>query len=312
MLFQPLSFSMVRRLLGVAAALALTSCEGPGGSPAPALTPSPVLSQGIIGGKAGPKNPALQGAVALRFKNADRVPHCSGALIADRVVLTAAHCLYDEGSKVRPQELEIVFGPNGRAAQKALLRNVKELRIHPGYLNIEDPCPFGDCDPLDDYLNHNPADIALLWLDTKAPAAIPRLAFNESGERLHEGLTALAAGHGLSKPLSEQGEEDPEQSLGALQAAEGEITLDIGGANSLTDYGKLYFKATARTSVCHGDSGGPLLQIEKNQARVLGVLSHLAVNDDTYPCGGRYGAYTDVSTYSLWVRRVTDELGRLK
>ncbi len=50
---------------------------------------------------------------------------CTGALIAPRIVLTAAHCLYDpaSGDRVAPEEMQFLAGwRNGRAAAYRLVR----------------------------------------------------------------------------------------------------------------------------------------------------------------------------------------------
>lgn len=58
---------------------------------------------------------------------------CTGAMIAPRIVLTAAHCLYDSqsGQRVDPQSIEFHAGyRNGRASAS---RKVRRAVVHPDY-----------------------------------------------------------------------------------------------------------------------------------------------------------------------------------
>ncbi len=59
---------------------------------------------------------------------------CTGALIAENLVLTAGHCLYDHatGSLARPDEIEFLAGWRGGRA--AAYRGARRVVVHPGYI----------------------------------------------------------------------------------------------------------------------------------------------------------------------------------
>ncbi|GGD26275.1 trypsin-like serine peptidase [Sinisalibacter lacisalsi] len=59
---------------------------------------------------------------------------CTGALIAENLVLTAAHCLYDKatGRRFAPEEIEFLAG--WRAGRAAAYRGARRAVAHPDYL----------------------------------------------------------------------------------------------------------------------------------------------------------------------------------
>ncbi len=87
---------------------------------------------------------------------------CTGALIADDLVLTAAHCLFDKqtGARVDPATIEFLAGwRNGRAAA---YRGVKKALAHPEYV-------YGGHENVDRVA----FDVALLQLDQ--PIRLPSI-----------------------------------------------------------------------------------------------------------------------------------------
>lgn len=62
---------------------------------------------------------------------------CTGALIAEDVVLTAAHCLYDKTTGRRFEASEIEFLADWRNGRAAAYRGVRQAMPHPGFALAE-------------------------------------------------------------------------------------------------------------------------------------------------------------------------------
>jgi len=223
-------------------------------------------SAAMVGGAGKPAR-AIANAVVVVVGS--RGNFCSGAALANDLVLTAAHCVLP-GAEYKIVE----YG-----AEQPQLRDVAQVRAHPGF-------------NLQTLLAHRAtADVALIKLAAPLRNAVP-VTLATSDRAVAAGDNFIVAGAGVS--VRGEGKSGGTVRAASLVATGQPGTLQI----------RLYDAATRGEKnglgACTGDSGAPVFRRDAQQASIIGVVSWSTGPGNSAGCGGLTGV-TPISRYRDWI-----------
>lgn len=217
---------------------------------------------------------------------------CGGTLIANRWVVTAAHCV-DHG--LSPSDVTVRAGSSDLFSG-GVTAPVELIIVHPQYSG-------------DTYRN----DIALIKLATPLSGpGVSTIAFAENDALLTRPDTcAMVSGWGSTDAVQVAGDRSRQQRSGGdqLRAVDVPIvSLEECNASYDGSVGASQICAGYRDGgkdSCQGDSGGPLVvQGRLSGPELVGVVSF---GEGCASRGGFYGVYTRVASYAGWIKQAMRE-----
>jgi hypothetical protein len=268
------------------AALSFSVLGMPAASPVAAQEPTPTsdVSGQIVGGA--PADPGeWPWQVALFADDGVTIWFCGGSLISPHWVLTAAHCVVDNGGvQYAPSAVGIVAGlyQLDTPAPGYQARGVTQIIVHPAYDN-------------DTLVN----DIALLKLaspvilggsgETKT-GVIPLVSASIGSLA---GTNSMVTGWGDTESTPQYPNELHEVQLPIITNT---LCQQSYGASVTSDMLCAGY-AEGGKDACYGDSGGPLMVFVDGKWQLAGIVSA------GYGCAdpGYYSVYTRVSSFITWV-----------
>lgn len=222
-------------------------------------------------------------AIAVRLEN-EIYPYCSGVLVQDDKVLTAAHCLKDQDnfpvSQFYGEGRLVIFGGQGAFHD---VHGIARIQIHPGYRP-----------------QTSKHDIALITLEAPLGEA-PFLAAGRD-----DGVATFArivfAGYGR----------DEEGETGKLKYVSGFVDrycpltqescrIDDASIGDILLPGGSMIHWIEKGGPCLGDSGGPVLIERQGLYEVLGIVSH-----GDRDCS-QFVISTSVADHAMWLDNALSE-----
>ncbi|MBK0399230.1 trypsin-like serine protease [Limibaculum sp. M0105] len=149
---------------------------------------------------------------------------CTGTLVAEDLVITAAHCVISPRTgKVQPVN-DVYFVAGWRRGQKVASRRAIEITTHPGYAYAQNP-GFDEIG----------ADLALIRLDAPIPVAqAPFFAVGEPSEG-KDALTLISYRRDRPHALTRQDGCDLRGSQGPVLALNCDVTFGASGSPIFAD-----------------------------------------------------------------------------
>ncbi len=254
-------------LLGIAAVIMVACAPAPKGD-ASALESADTADAGIIGGKevAANESPA-QTTVILYDTIAKGV--CTGSLLGNNIVLTAAHCLGFDPSKIL-----IVFATNLQKTNMEMARPIVGAIVHSWWKTNRQK-------------GKDTGDIALVKYQGRTPPGYKAATILPNVSPLKNNAQIVLAGYGFSDGVKKKGS-------GVLRQT---VTTIVNNQFSSTE---ILIEQRQGRGACHGDSGGPAYIVANGVYYLWGISSR--GNQEVKDQCNAFSVYTNMLVYMKWLQ----------
>ena len=231
--------------------------------------------QGVIGGdKVQAGSSVSRSTVGLYDSGSQSL--CTGTLISDQLVLTAAHCVTPNSDK-----MIVYFGRDFGQKDQSLVRPVVKSVVHPNYNN--------------NYEDMH--DVALIRFSGGLPSGFAPAPLLKDFSVIQKGTRVVVAGYGLNWAWGIK------KGAGVLR------TTDLKVEQALYGRTEIVLDQSIRKGICSGDSGGPAYLEVNGQLYLLGVASRGdSLPTVLTPKCFMLSVFARVDAFSSWIQSSSDYL----
>ncbi len=224
----------------------------------------------LSGNTASKKEPLAQSVVALVAIQDDREALCTGTILSDDLILTAAHCVEDS-----PKKLMVVFNRNLQMKAKPGTTGLNLDSVRAADRFKQNPAWGKD-------LANGRGDLALVHFQGGLPSGYSAVRLASAAIQLDLGVEVRLLGYGVTNGVTHVGS-------GVLRETETTVMSSSSPTEIVTDGRK--------SSVCFGDSGGPAFSQQNGQWVQWGVASSV-----TNQACNQASIHTSILSYLPWIK----------
>ncbi len=224
-------------------------------------------------------------AVMLLIKDEkNNISICSSTLINDTTLITAAHCVQSAQQIMAVFHTDITCESGFDRIGHAINSNLAVA--HPDYAKNSD---------IKDETSYNP-DIALVFLEKKAPAKYPRFTIAKSPESLKSDIYIYGYGK------TSYGEVSNLTNTALRKTTINQASYQFKDSNILIDQ-------KDKTGICNGDSGGGAMMLNQNNKLELAAVNSLVYSTETKAkdlCNDS-SMLVALDRYSTWIESTVEQ-----